>query len=281
MASINRLPASYRKLKPGFHPDGGNLYLQNWNPPGSWIFRYRHRSLKKAVDMGLGSLNDVSLAEAREAALENRKLLKQSIDPKARRDAKRAQNIAASAATMTFDQCAEAYVRQHRDAWRNASHAAAWPAMLATYASPVIGWHTPEKTRRLLAMMTETNRAKVDAAKKAGRRMFGGIYIRTRHSVPRPEVRFDSLAGCLRTPKGGSSRQTVMIVEGETVKSRLLSPREGARLMGLPEDYELPSNCNDVYKLLGDGVVVPVVRFTAAHILEPILAFADARRTAA
>ena len=62
-----------------------------------------------------------------------------------------------------------------------------------------------------------------------------------------------------------------MIVEGASVRSRLLSPREAARLMGLSDDYLLPSNYNDAYGLMGDGVAVPVVRFLAAHILEPIL----------
>jgi DNA (cytosine-5)-methyltransferase 1 len=83
----------------------------------------------------------------------------------------------------------------------------------------------------------------------------------------------------LRVPTGGSSRQTIVIVEGALVRSRLLSPREAARLMGLSDDYLLPSNYNDAYGLMGDGVVVPVVRFLAAHILEPLLqAVGPARR---
>ncbi|MYA79513.1 MAG: hypothetical protein F4X39_03160, partial [Acidobacteriia bacterium] len=87
----------------------------------------------------------------------------------------------------------------------------------------------------------------------------------------RAEFRFDDIAGCLRTPLGGSSRQTVMVVEGNEVRSRLLSPREAARLMGLPDDYELPEKYNDAYHLAGDGVVVPVIRHIAEHILEPLI----------
>jgi DNA (cytosine-5)-methyltransferase 1 len=125
--------------------------------------------------------------------------------------------------------------------------------------------------------MSSVNLAKVEAAKRAGRRMVGGIYRRTRTDgdgakVQRAEIRFDDIAGCLRTPAGGSSRQSIMIVQGGMVRSRLLSPREAARLMGLPEDYVLPENYNEAYHLVGDGVVVPVIRFLAAHILEPILA---------
>ncbi|WP_173645850.1 DNA cytosine methyltransferase, partial [Pseudomonas syringae] len=58
---------------------------------------------------------------------------------------------------------------------------------------------------------------------------------------------------------------------GKRVRSRLLSPREAARLMGLPDTYLLPKNYNDAYHLAGDGVAIPVVRFLAEHLLEPLL----------
>lgn len=89
--------------------------------------------------------------------------------------------------------------------------------------------------------------------------------------MQRAEIRFDNISGCLRTPAGGSSRQLILIVDGQEVKSRLISSRETARLMGLPEDYHLPQNYNEAYHLTGDGVVVPVVRYLAANIFEPIL----------
>lgn len=110
---------------------------------------------------------------------------------------------------------------------------------------------------------------------RSGRRRVGAVYKRTRSNgadgrkVQRAEVRFDDVAGCLRTPSGGSSRQTIMVVEGQ--RTRLLSPREAARLMGLPDHYALPSNYNEAYHLAGDGVAVPVVRFLAEHLLEPLL----------
>jgi DNA (cytosine-5)-methyltransferase 1 len=142
-----------------------------------------------------------------------------------------------------------------------------------------VPWHTREETKKLLGMMSRINFAKVEAAKKMGRRMVGGIYKRTRRDergrkVQRAEIRFDDVAGCLRTPVGGSSRQTIMIVEGNAVRSRLLSPREAARLMGLPDGYILPGNYNEAYHLAGDGLAVPVVRFLAENLLEPILATA-------
>lgn len=142
-------------------------------------------------------------------------------------------------------------------------------------------WHSEEQTQRLLSLMTPLHRAKVEAARKSGRRMVGGLYRRTRRDaegrkIQRAEVRFDDVAGCLRTPSGGSSRQTLLIVDDDGVRSRLISARETARLMGLDDSYKLPTRYNDAYHLTGDGVVVPVVRHLAAHLFEPLLGVANA-----
>lgn len=59
----------------------------------------------------------------------------------------------------------------------------------------------------------------------------------------------------------------LLFVEGDSVRSRLLSPREAARLMGLPGEHMLPRNVNQALHLPGDGVVAPVVRFLASHLL--------------
>jgi DNA (cytosine-5)-methyltransferase 1 len=146
-----------------------------------------------------------------------------------------------------------------------------------------VAWHTAAQTQKLLDSMSPLNRQKVEAAKTAGRRMVGTLYRRTRPDADggrsvRAEVRFDDVAGCLRTPAGGSSRQKLLIIEGKRVRSRLLSPREAARLMGLPERYKLPERYNDAYHLAGDGVAVPVVRHLTASLLEPLIASARAAR---
>lgn len=139
-----------------------------------------------------------------------------------------------------------------------------------------VDWHTPGETRRLRAMMSPVNQAKVDKAGRMKKRQVGAVYKRTRldergNKVQRAEVRFDDVAGCLRTPAGGSSRQLIMVVEGEKVRTRLISARETARLMGIPDHYKLPQNYHDAYHLTGDGVVVPVVRHLAKHLLAPVL----------
>jgi DNA (cytosine-5)-methyltransferase 1 len=148
-----------------------------------------------------------------------------------------------------------------------------------------VGWHTPAETKTLLGMMSQINLKKVEAAKLAKSRKVGGIYKRTRldqdgAKVQRAEIRFDDIAGCLRTPAGGSSRQSIMIIDGKKVRSRLISGRETARLMGLPDTYQLPTNYNEAYHLTGDGVVVPVVRHLAENIFEPILALTRVRAAA-
>lgn len=133
-----------------------------------------------------------------------------------------------------------------------------------------VQWHTPEETQALLGMMTLINREKVNAAKRTGERRIGALYRRTRNGIQRAEVRFDDVAGCLRTPGGGSSRQSILVVEGRRVRSRLLSPREAARLMGLPDQYRLPEKYNDAYRLMGDGLVVPVISHLEQHVFSPL-----------
>ncbi len=141
--------------------------------------------------------------------------------------------------------------------------------------SPSIAWHTAEETQRLLDMMSPVNREKVSVAQRSGKPCVGGIYRRTRLGVQRAEVRFDDVAGCLRTASGGSSRQSILVVDGLSIRSRLLATREAARLMGLPETYALPVNYNEAYSLVGDGLVVPVVRFLSRHLLTPLASFSE------
>ena len=133
-----------------------------------------------------------------------------------------------------------------------------------------VQWNSDAQTLNLMTMMTDVHRRKVMEAQRFKTVKVGTIYRRTRDGVQRAEVRFDGIAGCLRTPTGGSSRQTIMVVDGPRVRTRLISSREAARLMGLPDSYLLPTRYNDAYHLLGDGVVVPVVAHLRAHLLNPI-----------
>ena len=137
-------------------------------------------------------------------------------------------------------------------------------------------WFDEEKVERLLAMMTEPHRRKILEASQQDVKKIGFLYRRVRQGRQRAEVRFDGVAGCLRTPAGGSSRQTGVGVEGDRVQMRLLSSREAARLMGAPDDFKLPENYNDAYRAMGDGVCVPAVAWLAQHLLAPMTAIPSA-----
>ena len=136
-------PAGVRnETKPGVYGDGAGLYL-NVGPTGgkSWLFRFMLNGT--AREMGLGPLHTIGLAEARERARAARHSLLDGIDPIDARRAERARKnaeTAAEAATMvTFRMAAEGYIRDNKAAWRNAKHAAQWPATLESDVYPVIG----------------------------------------------------------------------------------------------------------------------------------------------
>ena len=124
--------------KPGMLADGNGLCLQVTRANArSWIFRYYRNG--KSREMGLGSLNAVSLANARLKAAACRGLLADGIDPIAARNAERTQRALEDARAITFDQCAEAFITAHSAAWKNQKHIAQWKATLRTYVSPVFG----------------------------------------------------------------------------------------------------------------------------------------------
>jgi integrase len=143
MRTIHRLKgADLKRKQPGNYADGGGLWMQvrptkdGEGVSRSWLFRYATPSGERYA--GLGSLNTVSLVEAREAALQYRKLRFAGIDPIEHRNAERASRAAATAKAMSFDQCAAAYIAAHRHEWRSEKHAQQWPITLAT-VSHVIG----------------------------------------------------------------------------------------------------------------------------------------------
>jgi integrase len=124
--------------EPGLHADGDNLYLHvSQGGAKSWIFRWKANG--RLRDMGLGSVRTISLADARNKALAYRKAVYDGRDPIEERRALRQAAKLETAKAMTFKQCAEAYIAAHRAGWRNAKHAAQWPATLETYVYPVMG----------------------------------------------------------------------------------------------------------------------------------------------
>jgi integrase len=140
MAKSNLLTAvQVTKLRePGRYADGGGLYLQisKWKTK-AWLFRYERGGRER--QMGLGPLDIVSLADARERAREARRQLLEGLDPiDARNRAREARELEA-ARRITFGECAGSFITAHAPGWRNEKHAAQWRATIKTYAEPVIG----------------------------------------------------------------------------------------------------------------------------------------------
>ncbi|MGF1463013.1 MAG: DNA cytosine methyltransferase [Maricaulaceae bacterium] len=149
-------------------------------------------------------------------------------------------------------------------------------AVLATGAQD---WRSAEDTARLLSLLAPGHKAKLALAQETAATQAAPVYgtgyrrIRMERGDKRQrlELRFDGLAGCLRTPAGGSSVQMVVEVRPHAPpRFRTLSPEEAKRLMGLPERYRLPSGQSNGLKVLGDGVAVPVVAWLSQHLLRPL-----------
>lgn len=137
MGKLTAIMVSKVKEK-GCYPDGGNLYLQvSATGTKSWLFRYMING--KAKNMGLGALNAVSLAEAREKAADCRRLIASGIDPQAEKKARAEKAKLEEAKAMSFEQCAAAYIGTHKAGWKNAKHTLQWESTLATYVYPVFG----------------------------------------------------------------------------------------------------------------------------------------------
>jgi len=123
---------------PGVYADGGGLYLRVTPTLARlWLYRFQVRGRRR--DMGLGSAELYSLAEARQKALAARKLVAEGTDPIEARRVKRSVASIKAAKEMSFRACAEAYIEAQRRGWRNPKHAAQWPATLAAYVYPVFG----------------------------------------------------------------------------------------------------------------------------------------------
>ena len=122
----------------GYYGDGGGLFLQvSASGAKSWVFRFKEGG--RLREMGLGPTHTVSLAEARQKALECRKARLDGLDPIGVRRGKRIQTKLDAAKAVTFAASAQRYIASHKAGWRNPKHAAQWPATLCTYVYPVFG----------------------------------------------------------------------------------------------------------------------------------------------
>ena len=126
--------------EPGYHRCDRGLYLQvARSGTKSWLFRYKSPVTAKQREMGLGSLNLISLATARNMTLECRRQVLSGLDPlEERARSKRARQLA-QARSITFQQAAEHCIASKTPEWKNAKHAQQWTNSLTAYAYPVFG----------------------------------------------------------------------------------------------------------------------------------------------
>ncbi len=137
MAKIKILTArQVTTLLLGFHPDGGNLYLRVRNTGSrAWVFRYKIAG--KVIELGLGSVANRSLSQARDLAGKMRTALAEGTNPAALVQVKR------DPTAKTFKDCALELIESKRCGWRNAKHAQQWENTLEQYAYPSIGDKLP------------------------------------------------------------------------------------------------------------------------------------------
>jgi DNA (cytosine-5)-methyltransferase 1 len=130
-------------------------------------------------------------------------------------------------------------------------------------------WWSQERTQYLLNQMSSRHRAVADAMISGKRWSYGTVFRRVRNSKSMAELRVDGLAGCLRTPRGGSGRQILFKAGKGKCFARLLTPRECARLMGA-DDYVIQAPSNQALFGFGDAVCVPVISWIARNYLNPM-----------
>lgn len=125
----------------------------------------------------------------------------------------------------------------------------------------------PFDRNAVISLIPESHLSKFETSGKE----YATGYRRTRAGKQVLELRCDGIAGCLRTPGGGSSKQ-YLIHRGENgLEARLLTVREVARLMGAPDSWKLPGSDNDGYFAMGDAVVAPVAEWLGSTFLYPLV----------
>jgi DNA (cytosine-5)-methyltransferase 1 len=130
-------------------------------------------------------------------------------------------------------------------------------------------WWSRERAEYLLNQMSPKHRAQADEMIRGNRISYGTVFRRVRNERSMAELRTDGIAGCLRTPRGGSGRQILFAAGRGQFMVRLLSPRECARLMGA-DDFVIRATLNQALFGFGDAVCVPVVEWIAKNYLNRV-----------
>ena len=131
-------------------------------------------------------------------------------------------------------------------------------------------WWNSDRAEYLLSQMSSRHREVAEEMISGSRWSYGTVFRRIRNSKSMAELRTDGIAGCLRTPRGGSGRQILFKAGMGKYYARLLTPLECARLMGAG-DYRISGSLNQALFGFGDAVCVPVVEWIAENYLNPVI----------
>jgi len=131
-------------------------------------------------------------------------------------------------------------------------------------------WWSPDRSVYLLNQMSPRHRILADSMISGNTWSYGTVFRRIRNEKSMAELRTDGIAGCLRTPRGGSGRQILFKAGKGQYFARLLTPRECARLMGA-DDFKITVPVNQALFGFGDAVCVPVVEWIARNYLNPLV----------
>jgi DNA (cytosine-5)-methyltransferase 1 len=116
-------------------------------------------------------------------------------------------------------------------------------------------------------MMAEIHRERVEDLARDQQYSFRTFYRRRRQGEQRSEVRNDDLSGCLRTAVGGSGKQFLIQAGYGKIKMRVMTPREYARLQGVPDHYVISARGVQALTGFGDAVCVPAIAWISEHVL--------------
>lgn len=132
-------------------------------------------------------------------------------------------------------------------------------------------WWSDRRSESFVASLSPVQRERLDILKSEKGTKYRTAYRRTRGGIPVWEMRPDDISGCLRTARGGSSKQAVVKLGDGRIQIRWMTPLEYARLMGA-ENYDLSkARTNQALFGFGDAVAVPAVTWLAENYLLPLL----------
>jgi DNA (cytosine-5)-methyltransferase 1 len=141
-----------------------------------------------------------------------------------------------------------------------------------------IRWWSEDEIQRHLNMMSSVNLDYLKELHHSPNYTYSTMYRRIRNGQQRAELRKDGIAGCLRTATGGSSRQMLVKTGKGRIGMRLMTPREYARLQGVPDHYPILSRTNQALTGFGDAVCVPVITWIAENILSSLVTLIGAEQ---